>query len=270
VRPSTSSDFYKEYSLDTIAADRDAWYRVVQEYTSRNISFATDKLPALSGVVSALQKRTGDVCYAGIWKSWFVHSLVWRVQVPGEDIYVFAEKRPGRVEKWRAPSWSFAAIEGVVLYDILERAMEGETVASVEECRVVPSGRNELGELKEGYVRIRGPMTRMKLVEQTHIGHASNGRACMLRLEGGRGVYAGVYFDLDTYDMCDVLMLTSSSGLALRAVDGKKGTYVRVGAVVAYMRNGIVNDAGEQIESGEERRNLSASDHVEASSITII
>jgi hypothetical protein len=269
-RTCTSDDFYKEYSLDTIAKDRDAWYRVVQEYTSRNITYQSDKLPALSGVVSALQKITGDTCYVGIWRSWFIFGLLWRVQVPGEDIYVFAAKEPHAVEKWRAPSWSFAAIEGVVLYDILQRAVVSEHVAQLEDCRVVPSGRNLLGEVKEGYVRIKGPMTTLEAVDQVHIGHGSNGRACRLRLKGQRHVYAGVYFDLKAYDTCQVLMLTSSSGLALRLVDAEKSTYVRVGAVMAYMRNGITDDAGELITSAEEKTSLSASDHLEACSITIV
>jgi hypothetical protein len=67
-----------------------------------------------------------------------------------------------------------------------------------------------------------------------------------------------------------MLVLTSSSGLALRLVDAEKSTYVRVGAVMAYMRNGITDDAGELITSAEEKTSLSASDHLEACSITIV
>jgi hypothetical protein len=48
------SDFYKEYSLETIAKDQDAWHRMVREYTTRDMTYQTDKFPALSGVISAL------------------------------------------------------------------------------------------------------------------------------------------------------------------------------------------------------------------------
>ncbi|KAF2026588.1 HET-domain-containing protein, partial [Setomelanomma holmii] len=111
--------FYKEYSLQTVIDDLkdhtkrgDAWYRMVQEYTSRNITYQTDKLPAFSGIASALQEVTGDEYYAGLWKSWFLEGLLWRLQIPSSDIYVFVPKEPQRLDFWRAPSWSFAALEG--------------------------------------------------------------------------------------------------------------------------------------------------------------
>lgn len=69
-------DFYKEYSLKTPFSDRDAWHRVVAEYTSRNLKYQSDKLPALSVVISALQKLTGDTTYAGIWGTWFLLGLL--------------------------------------------------------------------------------------------------------------------------------------------------------------------------------------------------
>ena len=279
---SSETDFYKEYSLKAIANGlnsatqahltkrRDAWYRMVQEYTSRNITYQSDKLPAFSGVAGALQKLTGDVCYAGLWKSWFLAGLLWRLQVPELDIYVFAPKHPEKLDFWRAPSWSFAALEGVVLYDILERAGGTDYCAELEDCSITPSGRNPLGELKSGYANIKGPLTTLTAVDQKRNGHTSNGKACTVRLSRQRHVYAGVYFDLETYDTCDVIMITPYAGLAIRSVDSSKNTYVRVGAVVAYMRMGVVDDVGAPVTVEEKDASLSAADHPHPTSITLL
>ncbi|KAH4481480.1 hypothetical protein HBH89_249140 [Parastagonospora nodorum] len=64
------------------------WLRLIEEYTS------CDKFPALSGVTSALQKLTGDACLAGTWKSFFLQGLLWRLQDPNWDEYVFFPKTP--------------------------------------------------------------------------------------------------------------------------------------------------------------------------------
>lgn len=265
------SDFYKEYSLKTLSNDRDAWHRMVAEYTSRNLTFQSDKLPALSGVISALQKLTGDTCHAGIWRSWFLLGLLWRVQIPDQDIYVFAPKDPVRLQFWRAPSWSWASLEGVGLYDIIERFVYSwDYIAQFEDCEVIPSGINPLGELKSGYARIRGSLTTLTAVDQKAIGHLSNGRACTIQLTDKRHVYSGVYFDHERFDTCDVVMITPYAGLAIRPVESKQNTYVRVGAILVYLRMGISTDTGDVVLSEGESQTLTAVDYPQSTSITLI
>jgi hypothetical protein len=226
-------DFYKEYSLRNISEDRDAWYLMVGEYTSRDMTYQSDKLPALSGVISALQKLTGDTCYAGIWRSWFLTGLMWRIQVPELDTYVFAPKKAQRIGFWRAPSWSWAALEGVILYDILQRYVDsGDVIARLEDCNVVPKGINPLGELESGYAKLKGPLTTLAVAPEGTMGHTSSERGYTIRISPQRHVYSSVYFDLESYDTCDALMITSHTGLAIRPVDIHENTYVRVGAVV--------------------------------------
>ncbi|KAI4688297.1 uncharacterized protein J4E84_005228 [Alternaria hordeiaustralica] len=159
------------------------WSRLIEEYTSRNMTFQTDKLPALSGVISALQKLTGDVCLAGIWKSWFLQGLLWRLQIPDWDEYVFFPKMPQRTDAWRAPSWSFASVEGVVVYNALDHDPGRETCAELLECDVCPKGVNPLGELTTGFAKIKAPVASVfdvsPEVEET-------GRGCKVRMTNGR------------------------------------------------------------------------------------
>jgi hypothetical protein len=240
---------------------------MVEEYTSRDMTYQSDKFPALSGVIDALQKLTGDVCYAGIWRSWFIFGLAWRVQKPDKDLYVFVPKHAFKIDFWRAPSWSFAAIEGVARYNIVQAMPHHEEIAQLETCRLIPTGRNPLGELKSGYAKIKGPLTSLSAVRQDD--HASNGIACEIRLTEQRRVVAGVHFDLDDYDHCEVLMLTTFAGLAIRSVDASKGTYVRIGVLQVYAGKGLSHDSGEPILL-DHKQGLTASDYPQPTSITLL
>jgi hypothetical protein len=159
-----------------------------------------------------------------------------------------------------------------VLYDMLEGNSDvNNRCAEFEGCHIVPSGKNNiLGELKSGYARIKGPLTTLTAVAQKYIGHTSQGRACTVRLLEHRHVYAGVYFDVDTYETCDVVMITPGAGLALRPVDGRKGTYVRVGALSVYMSEGVVDDKGDPVSINERLSSLSPSDYPEPTSVTLL
>jgi hypothetical protein len=219
---------YKETNLK-VWHDRKAWFDVVQEYTSRNLTYQSDKLPALSGIVAAVQQATGDVCYAGIWRSWFLQGLLWRFQNPELDVYVSAPKAVQRIVPWRAPSWSFAALEGVVMYDHYDSYRT--LCAELEECSVVPKGSNPLGELKSGSARIKGPLTTIISIE--HI-PTINGRACKIRLRDQKFQKATVHLDLEYYDSCEAVMITPYVGLAVTPTLSDENRYVRVGIVTVH------------------------------------
>jgi hypothetical protein len=128
-------------------ADED-WPRIVNEYTNRSLTKPSDKLPALSGVIAALQEKSDDTCHAAIWERHFVRLLLWQVAKDSSD-----RARAKRPSEWRAPSWSFASIEGRVEYSEESRhrycPRGKDFFAKLEECRVVPVNlNNPLGELK--------------------------------------------------------------------------------------------------------------------------
>jgi len=45
------------------------WEKVVEEITSRDITYWIDRLPALSSLAAKRQQATGDKYLAGLWKS---------------------------------------------------------------------------------------------------------------------------------------------------------------------------------------------------------
>lgn len=90
------------------------WRALVEEYSKRSLTHQTDKLNAISGLakmVACVRKDANgvvDTYLAGMWKSEFISDLTWRV--------VSAAKDSGN-EAYRAPSWSWASINGAVQYE---------------------------------------------------------------------------------------------------------------------------------------------------------
>ncbi|PQE20226.1 heterokaryon incompatibility protein [Rutstroemia sp. NJR-2017a BBW] len=85
------------------------WDHIVQLYTSCSLSFGRDKLPAISGVVDAMKVFKKCEYVAGLWADdTFPLQLCWKVSSLRSDRL----PKP----KYRAPSWSWAAVDSPVTY----------------------------------------------------------------------------------------------------------------------------------------------------------
>lgn len=110
-------------SSDISAADQDRWYGMVEDYSSRFLTVESDKLPAMAGLARSFQRGTlkGGTYLAGLWKELFPGALLWRVRrerqlgFPGET-HPFAAFEPRRPMRYRAPSWSWACLDGEITY----------------------------------------------------------------------------------------------------------------------------------------------------------
>jgi hypothetical protein len=60
------------------------WQHLVGDYSKRNLTRGSDKLVALSGLVSRIAMLTDDQYYAGVWKSRMWQDLLWRVYLVDE------------------------------------------------------------------------------------------------------------------------------------------------------------------------------------------
>lgn len=84
-----------------------AWESVVQLYSSRQATLHSDKLVALSAVARTYSENNLEcgTYLAAIWEKSLPHSLMWEV--------VVGDLRPRPLE-YRAPSWSWASVDGPV------------------------------------------------------------------------------------------------------------------------------------------------------------
>lgn len=90
------------------------WADIVTEYTRRELSHTTDKLPALAGIARRMHSlRANDTYIAGLWRNTLCLDLLWR------------GNRESELATWQAPSWSWASIKGEVSFLINEQNVYG-------------------------------------------------------------------------------------------------------------------------------------------------
>ncbi|EXF86026.1 hypothetical protein CFIO01_07594 [Colletotrichum fioriniae PJ7] len=82
----------------------DLWIDMVATYSKCEFSVKEDKLYALGGIAKLFQEVTGDTYLAGLWRSRLLHQLDWYTLMP----------QPRIMSKYRAPSWSWASVDGPV------------------------------------------------------------------------------------------------------------------------------------------------------------
>lgn len=117
-------------SSDAGAADRDQWYGKVEDYTSRFLTYESDKLVAFAGYAQHFRREVlgGGIYLAGLWKEHFPGCLLWKVRRELRftgDTHPFSAFEPRRPMKYRAPSWSWASLDGEVTYTSQREAYRG-------------------------------------------------------------------------------------------------------------------------------------------------
>jgi hypothetical protein len=121
------------------------WSYIVVDYTSRQLTFAKDRLPALSGLARYISHtRPGDTYLAGLWKSELPSNLLWGVL---EGV---------RPSIYRAPSWSWAALDGRI-------ALDGLYTSTGDYCEVlnastILSGVDLFGQVSAGMITLGGQL----------------------------------------------------------------------------------------------------------------
>jgi hypothetical protein len=98
------------------------WSTVLSQYTRCELTRASDKLVAISGIAKVLADRFNDTYMAGLWQSNLIGGLCWRLpqmRRTTQDLipsYIYARRWEisRRLEGNGAPSWSWASVDGVV------------------------------------------------------------------------------------------------------------------------------------------------------------
>ncbi|KAH6714839.1 heterokaryon incompatibility protein-domain-containing protein [Leptodontidium sp. MPI-SDFR-AT-0119] len=109
------------------------WKKVVEDYSGRDITFPDDRLPALAGIASELQRLWRDDYVAGMWRSCLIKHLGW-YRTGEEDVSPPAEGNLSNLHlplTYQSPGWSWISFEGEV--SIMEVFYEH---AQVIECDV--------------------------------------------------------------------------------------------------------------------------------------
>ncbi|KAL8680789.1 MAG: hypothetical protein Q9224_006914 [Gallowayella concinna] len=106
------------------------WQRIREEYSAKQLTKATDKLTAFSGIarmaLKALKSAPEDYC-AGLWKPMLLTELLWTRNEDEES------DRPSGI--YIAPTWSWASLNGG-FWRTLEVSKEGHWLVDVIKTRI--------------------------------------------------------------------------------------------------------------------------------------
>lgn len=114
------------------------WSTLKEWYSSCDLTNPGDKLVALSGVARAIQNKTGDHYFAGLWRQTLERELCWSTLGP--------RQRP----QYRAPSWSWAAVDGPTSFPAVGINKSDICHAHVRSVSATHPGEDTLGAVLHG------------------------------------------------------------------------------------------------------------------------
>ena len=131
-----------------------SWQAIVESYTTCTLTEEQDKLIAIQGLVNIYKAFQDDHYLAGLWRKQLPSALMWTtrngLQANGEPTY--------RPQTYRAPSWSWASVEGTIITFPEVRPEEDRwlELCQVLEAKTTPLGEDTTGQVSDGYIRLRG------------------------------------------------------------------------------------------------------------------
>ncbi|KAG2414537.1 hypothetical protein HFD88_003728 [Aspergillus terreus] len=128
------------------------WHEVVDEYTSRELTRSSDRLPAISGIARVVQDITKSRYIAGVWLDNLLADLTWRAAMNDniEDSHTVIP-----LVEYRAPTFSWASIEHTVVYSRIEKWVSARSCTVLDADSKV-AGQNLLGQTHSAHVTLQG------------------------------------------------------------------------------------------------------------------
>ncbi|KXX76935.1 hypothetical protein MMYC01_206153 [Madurella mycetomatis] len=134
------------------------WTCLVKEYTACGLTIPSDKLIAISGVAKYVAALLQGDYVAGMWRSHLEGELLW---------YVIQSGLPGKTSRpaqYRAPSWSWASIDGPVQPGW---SSVSHSLIKVEEVHLEYLTGDVFGAVTRGWLRLRGALKQLQLVRNS-------------------------------------------------------------------------------------------------------
>jgi hypothetical protein len=135
------------------------WDEIVSAYTKCGLTKERDKLIAISGIAEIFRARIKDEYLAGLWRLLLPYQLLWRVEDPGST------RRP---EDYRAPSWSWVAVEGEIkeTFFVQQEDKVGKDICvNILNASVSTPNGNGLGIVTGGHITVSGRLAKGVLIQ---------------------------------------------------------------------------------------------------------
>ena len=145
---------YRRPDAVDMAASHAPWIRIVALYTESALTVPSDKLIACSGIAKKMAEVIGDDYVAGMWRRHLEGELTWMVQGNHKS------GRWARPKEYRAPSWSWASIDGPVTPGLPQIQ---HSLITVEDYHLDYWTADKTGAIRGGWLRLRGVLKKTVL-----------------------------------------------------------------------------------------------------------
>lgn len=247
------------------------WNKIVTLYTTGDLTVASNKLVALSGLAKKMQIMLQDEYLAGLWKVTLASDLLWMV-MSGKQ----ANGLPStRTAQYRAPSWTWATLDGHVTPG---RPNIDRILISIEEAVTDPLVRgNPFGEVTSGWIRLRGALLQGQITPLDPSALRSDRLSVHFtakNVNGEQWVVPDVQDEVSEQPVFLLFVCTTNhydhtevQGLALHCIDPAKDTYRRIGLFEGKYKK---LDLDLPIRYSKSARRVVVSEEVELQTIVLI
>lgn len=147
----------------------DTWYDTIQQYSTRQLTRSTDRLPAISSLAKEFGRLKGDDTYcAGLWRSDIIKGLLWTPVYTKQikrDLLGISPKERSPKKPYTGPSWSWASLDPWPLEikhpkgcpDQPKNESESKYAARVLDITTQTSSSNSFGAVTNGSVTLEAP-----------------------------------------------------------------------------------------------------------------
>lgn len=218
------------------------WYQIVTNYSRRTVTYSSDKFPALAAAAELFKQNMSKASYiAGLWKEDIARGIVWIAMHLGNGKHPILSPLP--ID--RAPSWSWAAVDGEVYFPHWASELLFEVLAIEGDVSENFYGANPNVKLK-----IRGTLGHMRYVPPE--GEKDEGT---LMFDSG-WKWPECVLDNNRQDPCSCWVMPAAygiSGFLLVFRKGDDGYFRRIGMAGPIPWGGSVEQA---ISAGKLTRNI--------------
>ncbi|KAF3039451.1 hypothetical protein E8E11_004062 [Didymella keratinophila] len=139
------------------------YYKLVERYSHRSLTFGSDKLPAFSGICQRLQMCLSSTYLAGLWTRDLASGLLWQRKL----------ESCCHAEVYRAPSWSWAVTNEPIMFGRtdLRVVTNHVSLALIRAELHYRDPTNVYGEVTGGSITLRGPTLQLQRSSQTVLGN---------------------------------------------------------------------------------------------------
>lgn len=138
------------------------WTDIFEHYSSRSLTVASDRLPALSGIASHFKQiLPKDEYMFGLWKTALGYGLLWSIICDAGHEYEL-KSRPD----WReVPSWSWGSVRGRVHWASFDKRLPNEYEMEPERATSIMEALESPTHLPHTALCVTGWLTRMEIEE---------------------------------------------------------------------------------------------------------